>query len=114
VTHTGKSKISRVNRVRDTKAVEDALLRRAVGYTAREVYIAPVDGGDMDSPDEKIVKIVEKQVAPNIQAALAWLSVMKPDLWGKGRTAATDSDSALLYKALEGTTEGDSEGSDDV
>jgi hypothetical protein len=85
-----------------TDAVENAILRRALGYRVREVTISP----DPDSDSgEKIVKIVEKDVAPSIQAALCWLKAFRPEIWGKTSAGSDDSDAAELYKALDGSRE---------
>jgi hypothetical protein len=85
-----------------TDAVENAILRRALGYRVREVTISP----DPDSDSgEKIMKIVEKDVAPSIQAALCWLRAYRPEIWGKTGTTSDDTDAAELYKALDGAYE---------
>jgi hypothetical protein len=89
-----------------TAAVEDALYRRAVGYSAEELVFTPED-----ETGEKCVKIVRKEVAPSIQAQIQWLKAYKPEVWKNG--SDTDpSDPALLYKALTGG--GNSETDDDV
>jgi hypothetical protein len=89
-----------------TAAVEDALYRRAVGYSVDELVFAPEDENR-----ENCVKIVRKEVAPSIQAQIQWLKAYKPEVWKNG--SDTDpSDPALLYKALTGG--GDSENDDDV
>jgi hypothetical protein len=98
-------------RKRDTDAVEKALLRRALGYRAREIYLVPSESetSDLNSEvihtetSEKIVKITEKDVAPNIQACLAWLKAYSPDIWGKTTSADEDSDVSMLYAALTNT-----------
>jgi hypothetical protein len=80
-----------------TAAVEDALFRRAVGYTADEMVFSP----DEES-GERCVKIVRKEVAPSIQAQIQWLKAYKPEVWKNG--SDTDpSDPALLYRALTGS-----------
>jgi hypothetical protein len=96
-------------RQKDTKAVEAALLKRAVGYRAREIYLAPADpeiSADSSASDysEKIVKITEKDVAPNIQACLAWLKAYSPDIWGKTASAEDDGDISMLFSALTGSS----------
>ncbi|MDR0943049.1 MAG: hypothetical protein LBM41_00765 [Ruminococcus sp.] len=85
-----------------TDAVETAILRRALGYKVREMTIIPDGDPDSDS-GEKITKIVEKDVAPSIQACLCWLKAYRPEIWGKAGAVNDDSDPAELYKALEGS-----------
>ncbi|MDR0992687.1 MAG: hypothetical protein LBL87_07325 [Ruminococcus sp.] len=78
-----------------TAAVEDALFRRAIGYSADEMTFSPEEDG------ERCVKIVRKEVAPSIQAQIQWLKAYKPEVWKNG--GDTDpSDPALLYRALTG------------
>jgi hypothetical protein len=86
-----------------TDAVETAILRRALGYRVRELTIAP----DPDSDSgEKISKIVEKDVAPSIQACLCWLRVFRPEIWGKAQAGTDGPDAAELYRALDSAVEG--------
>ncbi|MDR0946174.1 MAG: hypothetical protein LBM87_00300 [Ruminococcus sp.] len=99
-------------RKRDTDAVEKALLRRALGYRAREIYLVPADSETSDSTSglgcgetsEKVVKITEKDVAPSIQACIAWLKAYSPEIWGKTVSADEDSDVSMLYAALTNTS----------
>jgi hypothetical protein len=81
-----------------TDAVETAILRRALGYKVREMTISPDPESDSG---EKITKIVEKDVAPSIQACLCWLKAYRPEIWGKAGAVNDDTDPAELYKALE-------------
>jgi hypothetical protein len=78
-----------------TAAVEDALFRRAVGYSADELVFSPDEDG------ERCVKIVRKEVAPSIQAQIQWLKAYKPEVWKNG-SESDPSDPALLYRALTG------------
>jgi hypothetical protein len=78
-----------------TAAVEDALYKRAVGYSADELVFSPDEDG------EKCVKIVRKEVAPSIQAQIQWLKAYKPEVWKNG-SESDPSDPALLYRALTG------------
>jgi hypothetical protein len=81
---------------RQTETVENALFRRAIGYETEDVTL--------DESDQ-VVKTVRKQVAPCIQAALAWLRVYRPETWGKasaGDFNGSADDTATLYLALQG------------
>lgn len=56
--------------------VENALLKRALGYSYNEVTHERV--GDQMVP----TKIVTKEVAPDTTAQIFWLKNRKPDMWG--------------------------------
>lgn len=51
--------------------VENALLKRAMGYTYEEKTIE----------NGKVTKIVTKQVAPDTTALIFWLKNRKPNMW---------------------------------
>ena len=51
--------------------VENALLKRALGYTYDEVT----------KEYGMVTKVVTKQVPPDVGAAMAWLKNRKPDKW---------------------------------
>jgi hypothetical protein len=93
------------DRKKRTAAVEDALFRRAVGYSADEMVFSPEDEG------ERCIKIVRKEVAPSIQAQIQWLKAYKPEVWKNG-SDNDPADPALLYKALTGGVSGNFE--DDI
>lgn len=57
--------------------VEDALLRRALGYKTVECKTSEKEKGT-----ETVT--TEKDVAPDVRAALAWLKFRKPDEWDTG------------------------------
>jgi hypothetical protein len=81
-----------------TDDVENALLRRALGYTAEETTLVP----DEES-GERIQKIVRKEVAPNIQAQIYYLKAYRPEIWAKTSPGGYDDSedgAAELYKAL--------------
>ena len=63
--------------VADVK-VENALFKRAVGFTTEEVT------EQLDKSGELVVtKVVHKVVEPNVSAQLFWLKNRRPDLWGE-------------------------------
>lgn len=57
-------------------AVEGALLRRALGYTAEELTIE-------DSPSGEKRKVCEKHVPGDLSAQLVWLKTHRADTWGE-------------------------------
>jgi hypothetical protein len=88
----------KTKRVKQTDEVEAAIFRRAVGYRVREITLSPdPDTGGCSKP----MKIVEKDVAPNVQAALVWLKTFRPEIWAKTAAAEADDAAAELYKALD-------------
>lgn len=64
--------------------VENALYKRAVGFTYKEVktIITPrADGSQMTAR----IETVEKEVLPDVTACLSWLNNRCPDKWKRNR-----------------------------
>lgn len=61
--------------------VENALLKRAMGYTYKEITEEPVM--DPETGRDKLVvsKVISKQVAPDVTAQIFWLKNRKPKEW---------------------------------
>lgn len=61
--------------------VENALLKRALGYsykeTTRELFVDKKTGKE----EMKITKVVEKEVIPDTTAQIFWLKNRKPEEW---------------------------------
>lgn len=93
---------------RQTDAVENALFRRALGYETEEATLLPDE-----ETGERITKIVRKQVAPSIQAAIAWLKAYRPEIWGKSSAESDAEDVSELYSALTGSFKQSSEAEHD-
>lgn len=55
--------------------VENALLKRALGYSYDEVTKEVVDG------ELKVTKVITKQVVPDTTAQIFWLKNRRPDKW---------------------------------
>ncbi len=55
-------------------AVEDALLKRALGYVATEVRESEKPGGTE-------IVTTKKEVAPDVSAASAWLKIRRGSVW---------------------------------
>ncbi|MGX2947192.1 helix-turn-helix domain-containing protein [Enterococcus alishanensis] len=58
------------------REVENALFKRAVGFSYTEVTQELMDSGEL-----KVTKKVIKQVSPDTGAAAFWLKNRKPDVW---------------------------------
>lgn len=77
------------------RQVENALLKRALGYTYDEVTFE--DGVE--------VKCVRKQVVPDTTAQIFWLKNRKPEDWRDKREIIKDDDNdqvLLFLKAMRG------------
>ena len=75
--------------------VEEALLRRALGYQSKEIYSEEI----VDPETGEVIKqlkrrTVVKTVPPDVRAALLWLQNHRPDVWGSG-AGASDIDRLL-------------------
>ena len=77
------------------RQVENALLKRALGYTYDEITF--------EGDDE--VKRVRKQVVPDTTAQIFWLKNRKPEEWRDKREIIKDNDNdqvLLFLKAMRG------------
>lgn len=61
--------------------VENALLKRALGYTYKETTKELCKNANTGQMEMRITKIVEKEVAPDTTAQIFWLKNRKPDKW---------------------------------
>lgn len=57
-------------------AVEDALLKRALGYVATEVK-------ESEKPNGTEIVTTKKEVAPDVSAASAWLKIRRGNIWNE-------------------------------
>lgn len=84
--------------------VENALLKRALGYTYTEVteeYSRPPRPGEKLPP--KSVKRVVKEMPPDVAALIFWLKNRRPQYWkDKPEVEAQQEALAKLDKLLEG------------
>lgn len=96
----------------DTRIVEQALLKRAVGYSYDETTQEPVivDKGEVDEKDIGegetvevavesslvVTKVVTKEIAPDVVADIFWLKNRQPQRW---------SDKKEIDHRVEGITE---------
>jgi hypothetical protein len=56
-------------------AVEDSLLRRALGYSVTETSTTKKGGKVLET------KTIEKEVVPDVTAQIFWLKNRKPEIW---------------------------------
>lgn len=63
------------------RQVENALLKRALGYTIDEVTQEWGEDPVTGEPHMIITKIVSKEVHPDTTAQIFWLKNRKPDMW---------------------------------
>lgn len=61
------------------REVENALLKRALGYEYDEVTQEPVEDKETGEVQMRVTKRVTKQVAPDVTAQIFWLKNRKPD-----------------------------------
>lgn len=61
--------------------VENALLKRALGYKYEEKTYESIYNKELDIHTERLTKRVTKQVAPDTTALIFWLKNRKPKQW---------------------------------
>lgn len=85
------------------REVENALLKRALGYKYKEVTKERIEtrdaNGVITAVDLKTTKIVEKEVSPDITAIIFWLKNRKPEEWRDKREVENKE---TLEKLLSG------------
>lgn len=74
--------------------VENALLKRAVGYRYKEITKEQVLNPITNQYELKVTKEIEKEVAPDTGAAMAWLKNRKPDKWRDKQKEITEQNSS--------------------
>jgi hypothetical protein len=82
--------------------VENALLKRAKGYTYDETTQEPNDSGVL-----VVTKIVTKQVVPDTVAQIYWLNNRKPDKWRNKPKDESKADTSLMEALLAVVKGGD-------
>ena len=61
--------------------VENALLKRALGYKYQETTKELVENAATGKTELKVTKVVEKEVVPDTTAQIFWLKNRRPDKW---------------------------------
>lgn len=85
--------------------VENALLRRALGYTTKEIKVVlgrQVKGGQTFQITKEVV---EKEIAPDVTACAIWLNNRRPDKWKRNRdkiVEVEEQDSNLQITIVRG------------
>lgn len=72
--------------------VENALLKRALGYTTQEIEVTigkQIKAGEVFMITKKTTT---KEVAPDVTACLAWLNNRRPDKWKRNRDREIELD----------------------
>ena len=69
------------------RMVENALLKRALGYSYKETTRELVVDKTTGEAEIKITKVVEKEVVPDTTAQIFWLKNRKPNEWRDKRNS---------------------------
>ena len=81
--------------------VENALLKRALGYKYSEVTQEPVEVGEGITMLQT-TKIVTKHAPPDTTAQIFWLKNRKPDKWRDKPKVETDEANGMLEDLIKG------------
>ncbi len=82
--------------------VENALLKRALGYSYEETT------REVDANGKKTVKVVTKQVIPDTTAQIFWLKNRRPDKWrDKPADEQDDKETVNVTLSIEDLSGGD-------
>jgi hypothetical protein len=94
------------------REVENALFKRAIGYTYEEITQKPLVDPETGETRIVVTKVVTKHVLPNVTAQIFWLKNRKPEEWrDRKETEITGKDGGpvelkswvdLVVKAHEG------------
>lgn len=76
------------------RQVENALLKRALGYKYTETTKERIDGSLV------VTKTVEKEVVPDTTAQIFWLKNRKPDVWRDKKDVNVDAEVHNPFKEL--------------
>lgn len=85
--------------------VENALLKRALGYTTKEIKVVigkQVKGGQTFQITKETI---EKEIAPDVTACAIWLNNRRPDKWKRNRdkiVEVEEQDSNLQITIVRG------------
>lgn len=81
--------------------VENALLKRALGYKYEEKTYESIYDKELDMHTERLTKRVTKQVAPDTTALIFWLKNRKPKQWRDKVDVEGESNKETLEKLDE-------------
>ncbi len=78
------------------RQVENALLKRALGYEYKETTREPVLNPNTGKVKLTVTKTVTKQVVPDTTAQIFWLKNRKPETWRDKREITTDDNDQVM------------------
>lgn len=78
------------------RQVENALLKRALGYEYKETTREPVLNPNTGKVELTVTKTVTKQVVPDTTAQIFWLKNRKPETWRDKREITTDDNDQVM------------------
>lgn len=79
------------------REVENALLKRAMGYTYDEVTQEAVTDPDTGAKTLKVTRRVTKEVAPDTTAQIFWLKNRKPQEWRDKQELQHEGDLSVIF-----------------
>ena len=83
--------------------VENALFKRAIGYTYDEVTQEAATDPDTGDQVLTVTKVVTKEVQPDVTAQIFWLKNRRPDKW-RDRQDINHSGSMEVNNPMKGLT----------
>lgn len=83
------------------RQVENALLKRALGYRYKETTKELVTDKDTGDSELVITKVVEKEVQPDTTAQIFWLKNRKPSIWRDRAQVDIDAEFSKVDKLIE-------------
>lgn len=83
------------------RQVENALLKRALGYRYKETTKELVTDKDTGYSELVITKVVEKEVQPDTTAQIFWLKNRKPSIWRDRAQVDIDAEFSKVDKLIE-------------
>lgn len=83
------------------RQVENALLKRALGYRYKETTKELVTDKDTGYSELVITKVVEKEVHPDTTAQIFWLKNRKPSIWRDRAQVDIDAEFSKVDKLIE-------------
>ena len=83
------------------RQVENALLKRALGYRYKETTKELVTDKDTGHSELVITKVVEKEVIPDTTAQIFWLKNRKPSMWRDRAQVDIDAEFSKVDELIE-------------
>lgn len=90
--------------------VENALLKRCLGYEYEEVKTIISGKPDKDGNRQMRIEKTKKQMAPDVTAIAIWLNNRKPDQWKRNRDNSlyvTEDDNTITINVVKAKKESD-------